>query len=121
MMRAATLPLVIASPDRRSRWRIVGGAVEHTADAGATWRTESLGVDLPVRAGAAPAARVCWLAGARGLVLLTTDAVNWTRIAFPESVDLAAIEATDASHAIVTTAAGSRFVTADGGATWIRQ
>ena len=121
-MRAATLPLLIASPDRQSQWRIVGGTVEHTADAGATWQAQRLGADLPVvRAGAAPAARVCWLVGARGLVLLTTDAVSWRRMAFPESVDLVAIEATDASRAIVTTAAGRRFSTADGGTTWIRQ
>jgi photosystem II stability/assembly factor-like uncharacterized protein len=61
---------------------------------------------------------VCWLVGARGLVLLTTDAVRWRRMAFPESVDLVAVQATDASHATVTAADGRRFSTSDGGATW---
>ena len=51
----------------------------------------------------------------------TTDGITWIRIAFPEPVDLAAIEATDASHATVTSAAGLRFRTTDGGATWGRQ
>jgi photosystem II stability/assembly factor-like uncharacterized protein len=52
-------------------------------------------------------------------VLLTTDGAQWRRIAFPETVDLVAIEATDAAHATVTTAAGRRFSTADGGKSWI--
>lgn len=118
MKGVALPPLVIASPARDSRWRIVGGAVEHTGDGGLTWQAQ-FAVDVPVRAGAAPAARVCWLAGAGGLVLLTTDGVHWRRIAFPESVDLVAMEAADASHATVTSATGRRFSTGDGGTTWI--
>src|SRR5262249_41946737 len=114
-------PLLIASPTRESQWRIVDGAVERTEDGGATWQPQALGVDVAVRAGAAPAARVCWLAGAGGLVLLTTDATHWRRIEFPESIDLVAIEATDASHATVTTATGRRFSTSDGGTTWVLQ
>jgi len=122
MMKAtAPAPAVIASPDPDSQWRIVGGAVEHTNDGGATWQAQAVGVDVPVRAGAAPAARVCWLVGARGLVMLTTDAADWRRIAFPEPVDLVAIEATDGSHATVTDATGRRFTTTDGGKTWTRQ
>jgi hypothetical protein len=118
MMKAATAPLLIASPARDWQWRIVGGAVEHTDDGGATWRAQALGVDDPVRAGTSPAARVCWLAGARGLVLLTTDGAHWRRIGLPETVDLVAIEATDGSHATVTTVTGRRFTTSDGGMTW---
>jgi len=115
-------PLVIASPVRDSLWRIVGSAVAHSEDGGVNWRqTQALDADVSIRAGAAPAARVCWLVGARGLVLLTTDAARWRRVAFPEAVDLAAIEAADASHATVTTATGRRFSTSDGGITWIRQ
>jgi hypothetical protein len=113
--------LLITSPGRDSQWRIVENAVEHTNDGGATWQTQSLGVDVSVRAGASPAARVCWLVGARGLVLLTTTGPDWRRIEFPESVDLVAIEATDGSHATVTTATGRRFSTGDGGKTWNSQ
>jgi photosynthesis system II assembly factor YCF48-like protein/putative zinc finger protein len=123
MTAKAAMPaaLLIASPGRDSQWRIVENTVEHTNDGGATWQTQTLGVDVSVRAGAAPAARVCWLVGARGLVLVTTSGADWRRIEFPESVDLVAIEATDTSHATVTTATGRRFSTADGGKTWIGQ
>jgi len=117
-MRQAVGSTVIASPARDSQWRIVNGAVEYSDDGGTTWRAQTLGVNLPVRAGSAPAARVCWLAGAQGLVLLTTEGSRWRRIDFPDPVDLVAIEATDASHATVTTAAGRRFGTSDGGQTW---
>lgn len=122
MMKVATpAPLIVASPARDSQWRIVDGAVEHTADGGATWQAQALGVDVRVRAGAAPAARVCWLAGSRGVILLTTDGASWRRISFPESADLVAVEATDDAHATVTTATGRRFSTDDGGRTWSRR
>jgi hypothetical protein len=121
MKEAASLPVVIPSPDRDSQWRIVGGAVEHTADGGVTWQPQPIGIATPVRAGAAPAARVCWLAGMAGVVLRTTDGATWIRIAFPEPADLVAIQAADASHARVVTATGLRFSTSDGGTTWTRQ
>jgi hypothetical protein len=118
---AAPAPIVIASPDPDSRWRIVGGTVEHTADGGATWQPQSIAVATPIRAGGAPAARVCWVVGGAGVVLRTTDGTTWTRIPFPEPSDLVAIQASDASHVVVTTADGRRFTTNDAGATWVRQ
>ena len=123
MMKAANQPalLVIASPVQGSQWRIVGSAVAYTDDGGVKWQTQALEAGVSIRAGASPAARVCWLAGASGVVLLTTDALHWRRLAFPEVVDLIAIEAADASRATVTTAAGARFRTSDGGASWTRQ
>lgn len=117
----ARVPIVIASPDRHSEWRVVGSAIEHTTDGRATWQAQSVPVTTPIRAGAAPDARVCWLVGAAGVVLRTTDGTTWTRIPFPEPADLIAVQAIDAAHASVTTADGRRFVTSDGGATWIRQ
>jgi hypothetical protein len=120
-MKAVTAPLLIASPDGESRWRIVDDKIEHTTDGGSTWRARPLDTATPVRAGAAPAARICWLAGVRGLVLLTTDGDTWIRVGLPEPVDLVAIEATDELHATVTTATGRRFRTSDGGKTWTQQ
>lgn len=115
------VPILIESPDRHSQWRIVGDAVEHTEDGGATWQPQPIGVVSPVRAGAAPDARVCWIAGAGGVVLRTSDGTTWTRIPFPERADLVAVQASDASHAVVTTADGRRFATTDGGGTWTLQ
>jgi hypothetical protein len=123
MMKAvAPVPLVIASPDRASRWRLAGGTVEHTTDGGQSWQPQSTGVVAPMLAGAAPGARVCWLAGTGGVVLRTTDGgATWTRLAAADHTDLVAIEAPDETHATVTTAAGRRFATRDGGATWTPQ
>ena len=121
MKGIAQAPVVIASPDRESQWRITGAAVEHTTDGGVTWHAQPLGIVTPLQAGAAPAARICWLAGTGGVVLRTTDGTTWIRIAFPEPASLIAIQASDALRATVTSAAGIRFSTSDGGATWIRQ
>ncbi|HWJ57275.1 MAG TPA: YCF48-related protein [Vicinamibacterales bacterium] len=118
---AARVPIVIVSPDRASQWRIVDAAVERTADGGATWQAQPLGAAAAVRAGTAPSAQVCWLVGARGLVLLTTDGVTWRRIDVPEPIDLASIQASDGSHATVTATTGRTFATSDGGTTWGRQ
>jgi photosystem II stability/assembly factor-like uncharacterized protein len=109
---------IIASPDRDWQWRIVDGEVEQTHDAGRTWQPPALGATHAVRAGAAPAAHVCWLVGARGVVLLTTDGTTWRRIAFPEPLDLVAVQAGDAARATVTTATARRYATTDGGQTW---
>jgi hypothetical protein len=115
---AVPAPMVIASPDHDSQWRIADGAIEHTADGGRSWQSQPSGVTAPIRAGAAPAARVCWLVGARGLVMLTTDGLTWRRIEFPDPADLVAIQAIDSAQATVTTATGRSYVTSDGGTTW---
>ena len=65
-----------------------------------------------------PARGVCWLVGRGGAILLTVDGRRWSRVAFPEPVDLARIEARDARTAVVTTMDGRVFTTIDGGATW---
>jgi photosystem II stability/assembly factor-like uncharacterized protein len=114
----ASARTVIVSPDREWQWRLVDGAVEQTHDAGRTWQPPALGETAAIRAGAAPVAHVCWLVGARGVVLLTTDGTTWRRIAFPDSLDLVAVQADDAARATVTTAAGRRYRTTDGGQTW---
>ena len=67
---------------------------------------------------AAPSASVLWLIGRAGVVLLTTDGVNFTRVDLPQAVDLAGITAIDARTATITTVDGRRFQTADGGRSW---
>jgi photosystem II stability/assembly factor-like uncharacterized protein len=53
-------------------------------------------------------------------VLLSTDGRAWKRVAFPESVALVSITATDSETATVTTADGRQFVSDDGGRSWTR-
>lgn len=109
----------IASPSPEVRWRIVAGdGVERSTDSGVTWQAQATGVTGRLTAGAAPSSTVCWLVGAEGVVLLSTDGRTWQRVAFPEAIDLVAILATDGSNATVTAADGRVFSTTDGGKTW---
>lgn len=113
--------MVIASPDRNSQWRIGHGAIAHSADAGRTWQSQASGVQDLIRSGMSPAPRICWLAGARGLVMLTIDGVTWRRLTSPDAADLTGIQALDGTRATVTTAAGAKYETSDGGTTWTRR
>ena len=112
---------VIVSSNPASRWRILpGGAVQRSSDGGATWQTQSTGVTETLSRGSSPSPSVCWLVGPKGIVLRSTDGRSWTRVPFPEVVELSAIHATDDQTATVTTADGRQFVTDDGGRTWSR-
>jgi photosystem II stability/assembly factor-like uncharacterized protein len=94
------------------------GAVEWSLDAGATWLPAPLASRLRVVNGSAPSDRICWLVGADGLVMLSSDGIRFTRLGFPESVDLVSVRASDARVAVVTSIDGRTFATTDGGQTW---
>ncbi len=100
-------------------WRILSTDVlERSADK-LVW--EAIAIDPPVRGlagGAAPSATVCWIIGRAGLVLLTTDGKEFTRLTQPAPADLISITAQDALRATVTTVGGQAFTTTDGGKTW---
>jgi hypothetical protein len=127
-------PIDIASPEPAFRWRLLPPAtIQRSPDGGATWTTQSTrtpGLALltsgdgaqPVvlTAGSAPARDVCWIVGRAGLVLLSNTGTAWQRRPFPEAADLTAVRAIDARTAVVTTADGRQFSTADGGATWLK-
>jgi len=109
----------IVSPDRNVRWRIrTAGIVERSVDAGKSWQPQLTGVAAPLVSGAAPSATICWVVGARGTVLRSTDGATWQRVQFPEQTDLTAVLASDATHVSVTATDGRTFTTADGGTTW---
>lgn len=121
MLDAQPSTTVIVSSSPNSVWRIAAnGAVEHSSDQGSTWAVQSTGVTARLTAGASPAPSICWLVGPQGIVLLTTDARSWRRIAFPEAVDLVSVRAPDDKTATVSTADGRAFSTTDGGQTWKR-
>ena len=48
--------LVVSTPNRNFRWRIVGNQVERTTDGGKRWRKQDAPMTSPIRAGAAPSA-----------------------------------------------------------------
>ena len=112
-------PLQLVSPDPDIRWRILtDGGVERSTDRGTTWQAQSTGATAAMTAGAAPAPTTCWLVGRAGIVLLSTDGRTWQRVAFPETIDLVAIHASDGANATVTAADGRTFTTTDGAKTW---
>ena len=111
----------ISTPVASTRWRLAAASgVQRTTNNGATW-VDVPGVDVnPLRAGSAPTVNVCWIVGTNGRVYLTTDGLRFTRVTFPEAIDLVAVQATDARVATVTAADGRSFRTTDGGANWTR-
>lgn len=114
-------PPRIVSDDAAVQWRLAEpGVVERSLDGGTTWTRTQTGVAVEPTAGAAPSSTVCWLVGRGGLVLRTTDARTWQRVAAPVNEDLIAVEAVDAQSATVRTAGGARYRTTDGGTTWSR-
>jgi hypothetical protein len=117
-LRKQTGPLQIVSPDPNSRWRALPGVVERSEDGGRIWIPVRLGAKEEVIGGASPRPLVCWLVGRNGLVLLATDGTNFTRLPFPESVDLVAVSSPEPRIATVSTADGRVYRTDDGGRTW---
>ena len=93
------------------------GRVAAAAPPAAALRSQA---DPQVTARSSPSPGVIWLVGRAGMVQLATDGRTFARVPFPEAVDLTAVTATDERHAIVTTADGRAFQTADGGRTWRR-
>lgn len=108
------------SPDRRYRWRVNGVVVERSTDAGATWVALSGMPGAQILAIASPGPTTAWFVGRAGAVFVVSES-NWTRMTFPESIDLTAVRAVSAREAQVTTLDGRTFRTSDGGQTWSLQ
>lgn len=121
LARAAAFGTVILSPDAAIRWRIAGSTLEQSTNGGGDWRPVSSGVATQLTAGVAPSASVCWVVGQAGVVLRSTAGRTFSRLPFPERVDLSAVRATDARSATVTTVDDRTFETTDGGITWARR
>ena len=118
---ASQEPVMIVSPDSAHRWRLLDsrGSVQHSSDGGTSWETQLMGAN--VSAGSSPSSSICWLVGRGGVVLLSTDGRTWTRIQFPEQIDLTSIRATDDRSATVTARDGRTFSTSDRGVSWTPQ
>ena len=113
---------IITTPDPKVLWRIVAGTtVELSKDGGTTWQSQQLRsfqANPQITTGYAPTAKICWLVGRGGVILLTRDAAHWVPIPPPISVDFVGVTAQDNFSATVTTADGRKFSTDDAGDHW---
>ena len=111
--------LRIPSPDPEVIWRInAGGFVERSTDGGASWQGQQVRPGAQILAGSAPSSTVCWLVGRAGTMLVTANGTDWMTASAPVNRDLVSVVASDASRAVITTAGGKKYATADGGNTW---
>jgi photosystem II stability/assembly factor-like uncharacterized protein len=100
-------------------WRILSSdVIERSLDRLGWKPSRSIPPVRGLAGGAAPSATVCWIIGRAGLVLLTTDGKEFTRLTQPAPADLISITAQDALRATVTTVGGQVFSTTDGGKSW---
>jgi len=114
-----------SSPDGSVSWRLgAAGRIERSTDQGRNWQAQSSGATADLVAGTAASSAVAWVAGRAGVILRTTDGVQWQRVAPPQgtaTTDWVGVEARDALNATVTADDGRRFSTTDGGRTWTLQ
>ncbi len=111
--------LTVSASGGAVQWMFgAGGRLLRSTDGGASWQPQASGVTGDLLAGAAPSSDACWIVGAAGTVLVTSDGLRWARRPFPLAVDLVAVEASSAHAAIVTARDGRRFETLDAGLTW---
>lgn len=111
---------IIQTPDRKVLWRFAGGnSVERTEDGGATWHGQVLDPDALLTGGSAPSAKICWLVGKSGMILVTKDTTHWKRIPPPVPADFVAVDAKNASSATVTAVDGQKFSTDNEGKKWV--
>jgi hypothetical protein len=116
-------PGLITAPGSNFVWRTGrAGLIEFSHDGGHSWSRQPSGVLVDLLTGFAPGEKVCWIVGRTGAILLTTDGgEHWKLISSPLKEDLGGITATDALHATVWNARGTKtFTTSNGGLTWER-
>jgi hypothetical protein len=112
---------LITALGSNSAWRPGrAGLIEFSPNGGRSWIRQSSGVAVDLLTGAAPSDKVCWIVGRVGAILLTTDGgEHWKLLSSPLKEDLGGIRATDALHATIWNARGTKyFATSDGGLTW---
>ncbi len=63
------------------------GSIEKSSDRGQTWVRQSSGVTTALTDASAPSDRICWIVGAGGVVLRTTDGVTWQQLASPTGAE----------------------------------
>jgi hypothetical protein len=119
--RAVSNPRLISSPGSHAIW-LAGrrGLIEFSKDGGSSWSRQSSGVLTELLTGSAPSEQVCWIVGRAGTIVQTVDGgAHWKVVLSPLTEDPGGIRATDALHATIWSARGTKsFETSDGGLTW---
>jgi hypothetical protein len=111
--------VTISAPDQSVSWIAGKNGMILRRDSDASTHPQQSGASTDLIAGAAPSATVCWIVGRSGTIVRTTDGgEHWTLILGPTTDNLAAVTASDANDATITTAGGRSFATPDGGASW---
>jgi Photosynthesis system II assembly factor YCF48 len=111
--------LQIQTPDPKILWMVASpGVIEKSEDGGTTWKPEYVDTRALLLAGAAPTVKICWVVGANGTILRTTNGSHWKTIRPPLETNFVRVEAADASSATLTAMDGRKFATADGGKSW---
>lgn len=113
--------IVIMTPIDQYAWRVwPGGKIEYSFDSSRTWELQKSGVTTDLTGGSAPSAKICWVIGKTGTILLTTDrGKHWKKITSPIKEDIGGIYARDGKRASIWTASHKQsFETNDGGVTW---
>lgn len=60
-----------------------------------------------------------WAGGAAGVLYRSRDSgTNWSRVSFPASETIVAIQFSNPSEGAIATEAGRRYLTHDGGSSW---
>lgn len=119
--RAATAAMdtVVAAP----RWTISGqGAVQKSLDGGGSWQAVSVAPGVRFRAIAAIGADI-WAGGAKAMLFHSQDGgQTWTRVQ-PGGVsgDIVRLEFADPRRGQLSTSAGEKCSTQDGGSSWLCQ
>jgi hypothetical protein len=120
MVMVSGLRMVVA-PGSTFVWRPGrAGLIEFSKDGGRSWLRQPSGVAVDLLTGSAPSDKVCWIVGRAGAIVLTKDGgEHWKLLSSPLKEDLGGIRATDALHATIWNARGTKyFATSDGGLTW---
>lgn len=113
--------IVIMTPIDQYAWRVwPGGKIEYSFDSSHTWELQKSGVTADLTGGSAPSAKICWVIGKAGTILLTTDrGKHWKKMTSPIKEDIGGIDARDGKRASIWTASHKQsFETNDGGLTW---
>jgi len=118
---AVSNPRLIAPPGSHVLWRAGrAGSIDFSSDGGTSWSRQTSGVLVDLLTGSAPSDQVCWIVGRAGAILLTADGgAHWKAVSLPLAEDLGGVRASDAQHATIWNAHGTKsFQTSDGGLTW---